>query len=396
MCEGHDYCESEETIRAWLKRKFVLLIFNEIKFELDGFGQDVSIYESKLLYMPVNSQMREIIPFSVKKTSLSLQDNMSLMLGDLTMKTRDDLFEVKRLTSLPYEFVDNVWLSITVEMDFDITTYEREVYTCLELLSDIGGLSGMLMTVFGFLIMTWNYQVLDNFLVSKLFKIRKPEEQLDENENYFNQSYFITLSSFPYCGELLRNLCPRCKRCCRQSRKFKAMQIAREQMMSEINIITIVKTQRYIKAALKFLLSAHKRLKLKEHKRYIQINPEQTGDLKLKTSRQTFTDRNEIEKNQQFFTDGFFSSESSNDQIELSQVDASDANQQLQDDKVLVNDQRPSSRSEILTNKEDAVARERVDKLHDQSSFDKLPEQISVKPSSFNPASDSVTLCSKL
>ncbi len=80
-----------------------------------------------------------------------------MMLGDLTMSTRDDLFEVNRMTSLPYEFVDNVWLSITVEMGFDITTYEREVYTSLELLSDIGGLSGMLMTVFGFLIMTWNF-----------------------------------------------------------------------------------------------------------------------------------------------------------------------------------------------------------------------------------------------
>ena len=147
-----------------------------------------------------------------------------MMLGDLTMSTRDDLFEVRRMTSLPYKFDDNVWLSITVEMDFDITTYEREVYTSLELLSDIGGLSGMLMTVFGFLIMTWNFQIFDNYLVSKLFKIRKPEASLDKSEGYFNQSVFITLSSFPYCGELFRHLCPRCKHCCcKQSRKSKAM-----------------------------------------------------------------------------------------------------------------------------------------------------------------------------
>ena len=137
------------------------------------------------------------------------------MLGDLTEESRDDLFEVRRLTSLPYEFVDNVWLSITIEMDFDVITYEREVYTSLELLSDIGGLSGMLMTVFGFVIMTWNYQVLDNYLVSKLFKIRKPEAKLDKNESYFNQSDFITLSKFPYFGELFRHLCPRCNCCCK-------------------------------------------------------------------------------------------------------------------------------------------------------------------------------------
>lgn len=35
------------------------------------------------------------------------------------------------MTTLPYEYVDNVWLSITVEMDFDVMTYEREVYTSL-------------------------------------------------------------------------------------------------------------------------------------------------------------------------------------------------------------------------------------------------------------------------
>lgn len=86
MCEGHDYCESEETIRKWLKRKFVLLIFNEIRFELDGFGHHASVKASKLLYMPINSQVREIVPYKVQLTELELQDNMSMMLGDLTRK----------------------------------------------------------------------------------------------------------------------------------------------------------------------------------------------------------------------------------------------------------------------------------------------------------------------
>ena len=131
MCVGHDYCESEENIREWLKRKFVLIAFNEIRFELNGFGQRVSHKISKLLYLPINSQVREIVPYNVQLTELELQDNIGMMLGDLTKQEKDDIFEVKRLTTLPYEWTDNVWLSITVEMDFDVIKYEREVYTSL-------------------------------------------------------------------------------------------------------------------------------------------------------------------------------------------------------------------------------------------------------------------------
>jgi len=43
MCEGHDYCESEENIRNWLKRKFVVLLYNEIIFGLDQFGANVTV-----------------------------------------------------------------------------------------------------------------------------------------------------------------------------------------------------------------------------------------------------------------------------------------------------------------------------------------------------------------
>jgi hypothetical protein len=127
----------------------------------------------------------------------------------------DYLFEVKRMTSLPYEWDDNVWLSITVEVDFDVITYEREVYTSLQLLSDIGGLSGILMTIAAALMVLWNYQSFDNYLVSRLFRIRKPEEEVAKRSNYFNQSQYITLSKYPKFGELVRKCCPSFMCCCR-------------------------------------------------------------------------------------------------------------------------------------------------------------------------------------
>ena len=43
MCEGHDYCESEENIREWLKQKFVVLLYNQKTFGLDQFDENVTV-----------------------------------------------------------------------------------------------------------------------------------------------------------------------------------------------------------------------------------------------------------------------------------------------------------------------------------------------------------------
>ena len=48
-----------------------------------------------------------------------------------------------------------------------------------------------------------------------------------------------------------------CKCCIRRSRRDIAMQMAREKLDKEINIIEIVKSWRYYNIALKFLLTEH-------------------------------------------------------------------------------------------------------------------------------------------
>ena len=63
-------------------------------------------------------------------------------------------------------------------MDMNIMHYERKLYTLFDMLSDIGGLAGILSLFFGVISAAWNYQVLDNFMVSRLFKIRKPSEEI--------------------------------------------------------------------------------------------------------------------------------------------------------------------------------------------------------------------------
>ena len=116
--------------------------------------------------------MRQIIPFKISKTELELQDVNMIMLDDWTKTEMSDLFKLVPQTSYSYEKPDNTWLSITVEMNLDLMTYERTIYTMFDLLSDIGGLSSILISIFAVIASTWNYDKFDNMMVAHLFKIK--------------------------------------------------------------------------------------------------------------------------------------------------------------------------------------------------------------------------------
>ena len=53
-----------------------------------------------------------------------------------------------------------------------------------------------------------------------------------------------------------------------------AMNKARERLASEINVVQIIKSWRYMERALKVLLPAKTRLELKEKSRYIIVDPD--------------------------------------------------------------------------------------------------------------------------
>ena len=58
---------------------------------------------------------------------------------------------------MPYEFRDSAWVSVTIERDLSLTEHARYIYTFFDFLSDIGGLSGVLVTILAFVSAIWNY-----------------------------------------------------------------------------------------------------------------------------------------------------------------------------------------------------------------------------------------------
>ena len=145
------------------------------------------------------------------------------MLDELTLTSMDDLFTVKKYDVIPYERQLDNWISVSFEMDLNMIRIERKLYTVFDMLSDVGGLLGILMAFAASLNSIWNYQNFDNFMVSRLFKIKRPKNEIEEDAGYFEQSDYIELNMLPN----LRNWCLSCVPkycfCCAYSRKEKAL-----------------------------------------------------------------------------------------------------------------------------------------------------------------------------
>ena len=153
-----------------MRRKFIVLLYNQIRFETNRYFYDSAVKEAKLAYIPISSQVRQIIPHKISQTNLELQDYDTIMLDSVTLIPMTGLFRLTQQTILPYEMYDNTWVSVTIEMDLNMMHYERKVLTMFDMLSDIGGLTGILATIFGIINASWNYNAFDNFMVSRLFK----------------------------------------------------------------------------------------------------------------------------------------------------------------------------------------------------------------------------------
>ena len=71
-----------------------MLLYNQIRFDPNNFLEAASIKESRISYIPISSQVRNIIPHKVQTTNLVLQDYDSIQLDEWTKLTKDYLFKL--------------------------------------------------------------------------------------------------------------------------------------------------------------------------------------------------------------------------------------------------------------------------------------------------------------
>ena len=155
-------------------------------------------------------------------------------------------------------------------------------------------------------------------MVSRLFKIYKPhiDNKSKKKINAFKQSDFMKPRFLFNPKEYCKDMMPFCLSCrctrkyCAPDRLERAFSKARDQMREEINIIEIIKSRRYQKAALKILLSKQQRHTLKEQCRYLAIDPDSYENLEKEQKEKVDNTVNQDE-----WTDGFYYSSSSENEI---------------------------------------------------------------------------------
>ena len=76
-------------------------------------------------------------------------------------------------------------MDITFELDLDQKFIMRKCYSILDLLSDMGGMIGILMGFFSSVVGCLNFNNFDNYMISRLFKVKKIEAKTNERIPYF-------------------------------------------------------------------------------------------------------------------------------------------------------------------------------------------------------------------
>lgn len=164
-------------------------------------------------------------------------------------------------------------------MNLDLTIIERDGYTFIDVLSDIGGIQGIIGSTFGLILSILNYNHFDNYMVSRLFKLnlqkkspfarlndkQRRQQEEDEAEWYKPSSY---------CGlrEFCRALICRCKNCNRD-RKLKAINKARRILERETEIVDLIQMRRFLRMALNNLLNKDERDEIKKRSHYVIVGP---------------------------------------------------------------------------------------------------------------------------
>ena len=68
-------CKSDEEIKQWMKRLFIVHLTNSIRFDQTGYKEETIAYESKFVWTPIRSTTTAELIFEIENKELRLQDS---------------------------------------------------------------------------------------------------------------------------------------------------------------------------------------------------------------------------------------------------------------------------------------------------------------------------------
>ena len=80
-------------------------------------------------------------------------------------------------------------------MNLDQLVVARDGYTILDFISDIGGMQGMLISAAALILTIWNHNHLENFLVTRLYRLGSTSSVADDEEGSDKSSRLLRRST---------------------------------------------------------------------------------------------------------------------------------------------------------------------------------------------------------
>ena len=92
-------------------------------------------------------------------------------------------------------------------MNYDQVTIDRTGYTIFDVLSDIGGIQSVLMSGLGIFLGIWNYNNLDNYMASRLYKAQRTSSDGSSPVTEIRPTRYLNICEWLY------DHVPDCMRC---------------------------------------------------------------------------------------------------------------------------------------------------------------------------------------
>ena len=88
----------------------------------------------------------------------------------MTKLEDSSVFKLDKRALIPYMDVEELVQGIQVDHDANLTLLQRDGYTIIDILSDVGGIQGILLSGITLFLSVWNYNQLEDYLATKLYK----------------------------------------------------------------------------------------------------------------------------------------------------------------------------------------------------------------------------------
>ena len=135
-----------------------------MRFSTREYSQENKISsETRFEYIPLNTQIREEVIYKLKLTDLELQDHYYQFsaITEEVSRIFSNNYEYRRT----YEFPDRIQMSVTWEFDLTLYRIDRDVYSILDWIGDVGGLSEGLVIGLGAALTLLNFKRFDHYLI---------------------------------------------------------------------------------------------------------------------------------------------------------------------------------------------------------------------------------------